>query len=93
MLVRSQPAVGCLAAGGGSGVFEVNTPEGCTWTAASNDGWLHVTAGPSGSGDGAVSFSADANPGPPRTGTIVAGGRIFTASQAGAGALTLAPRR
>jgi Putative binding domain, N-terminal/Viral BACON domain len=92
LYVLSPPSVG-LAAGGGSGVFEVNTPEGCAWTAASNDGWLHVTAGPSGSGDGVVSFSADANPGSPRTGTIVAGGRIFTASQAAAGALTLAPRR
>jgi Putative binding domain, N-terminal/Viral BACON domain len=86
------PAAVALEAGGGSGVFEVNTPEGCGWTAASNDGWLRVTAGTSGSGDGAVSFTADANPGPPRTGTIVAGGRLFTASQAGAGAVTLAPR-
>jgi hypothetical protein len=81
------PATAALAAGGGAGSFEVNTPEGCPWTAVSNDGWLHVTAGASGSGDGSVSFSADANPGPARTGTIVAGGRLFTVSQAGAGTL------
>jgi hypothetical protein len=86
--VLSPSSVG-LAASGGSGSFEVNTPEGCTWSAASNDAWLHVTAGASGSGDGTVSFSADANPGSARTGTIAAGGRTFTASQAAAGALTL----
>jgi hypothetical protein len=83
------PATAAFGAGGGSGSFEVNTPEGCTWSAASNDAWLHVTAGASGSGDGTVSFSADANPGSARTGTIAAGGRTFTASQAAAGALTL----
>jgi hypothetical protein len=92
LYVLSPSAVG-LEAVGGSGAFEVNTPEGCTWTAGSNDAWLRVTAGSSGSGDGTVSFSVDANPGPPRTGTIVAGGRLFTVSQAGAGALALAPHR
>jgi hypothetical protein len=80
--VVSPPAV-ALDAGGGAGIFEVNIPEGCGWTAASNDAWLRVTAGPSGSGDGTVGFSADPNPGPARTGTIVAGGRLFTVSQAG----------
>ena len=85
------PAFVSLQGTGGSGIFEVNTPEGCTWTAVSNDAWLHVTAGASGSGDGTVSFSADANLGSVRTGTIVAGGRAFTASQAAAGALRFSP--
>src|SRR4029453_3814508 len=82
------PWSAALGASGGSGSFEVNAPEGCTWSATSNNAWLRVTAGGSGSGDGTVSFSADANPGAARTGTIVAGGRTFTASQAGAGAVT-----
>jgi hypothetical protein len=86
LVVLSPPSV-VVEPGGGSGAFEVNTPEGCTWTAASNDGWLRVTGGSSGSGDGTVSFSVDPNPGPARTGTIVAGGRLFTISQAGATAL------
>jgi hypothetical protein len=85
------PSSAPVAAGGGSGAFEVNTPEGCSWTAVSNDGWLHVTAGASGSGDGTVGFSAEPNPGPARTGTIAAGGKTFTASQAAGGALTLSP--
>jgi hypothetical protein len=65
----------------------VNTPEGCTWSAASNDGWLRVTGGGSGSGDGTVSFSVDANPGPTRIGSISAGGRALTVTQAAGGTL------
>jgi Viral BACON domain/Putative binding domain, N-terminal len=79
------PASAAVAAGGGSGSFEANTKEACTWSATSNDAWLRVTAGTSGSGDGTVSFSADANPGPARMGTIVVGGRTFTVLQAGPG--------
>jgi Putative binding domain, N-terminal/Viral BACON domain len=78
-------AVGSI---GGSGTFEVNTKEACTWSATSNDAWLHVTAGGSGSSDGTVSFSADLNPGPARAGTIVVGGRLFTVSQAAVGTIT-----
>jgi hypothetical protein len=78
------PASAQMGIDGGPGTFEVNVAEACPWTAASNDGWLHVTGGTSGSGDGVVHFSADANAGPPRVGTIIAGGRTFTVSQAGA---------
>ena len=87
------PASAAVAAGGGSGTFEVNTKEACTWTVTSNDPWLRVTAGGSGSGDGTVTFSADPNPGGARTGALGVGGLTFLASQAGAGALTgAAPR-
>ena len=79
------PASAAIAAAGGSGSFEVNTKDACPWTATSNDGWLRVVAGGNGAGDGTVSFTADPNPGPARTGTIVVGGKPFTASQAAAG--------
>jgi hypothetical protein len=82
------PPSAALGVGGGAGTFEVNTKDACPWTATSNDAWLHVTAGGSGSGDGTVTFSADANPGTARTGTIVVGGKTFTVSQAGVGGLT-----
>ena len=81
------PPSAAIAAAGGSGTFEVNTKEACPWTAASNDAWLRVTAGGNGAGDGTVGFSADPNPGPARTGTIVVGGKPFTASQAAAGTI------
>jgi hypothetical protein len=85
--VLSPPAA-AVAAIGGSGTFEVNTKEACTWNATSNDPWLRVTAGASGAGDATVTFGADVNLGPARTGTIVVGGRPFTVSQAAVGTIT-----
>ena len=54
----------------------------CTWTAASNVGWLIVTSGPGGVGNGIVSFNVDANLGAARTGTIAINGQAFTVAQA-----------
>ena len=82
------PPSAAVGAIGGSGTFEVNTKDACTWSATSTDAWLRVTAGGSGSSDGTVSFSADLNPGPARTGTIVVGGRPFIVSQAAVGTIT-----
>jgi hypothetical protein len=57
---------------------------GCTWTAQSDASWLAVTAGATGSGNGAVSFSAAANNGSTsRTGTLQIGGQPFTVTQEG----------
>ena len=47
------------AAGSDSDVFTISGP----WTAVSNSSWLHTTA--SGTGDGVLTFSFDANPGRP----------------------------
>lgn len=82
-LVPSSVSVG---AGGGPGSFVVNTPSGCAWTVASNATWITITGGSSGSGNGTVSFSVAANPGPARTGTITVAGQTFVVSQAGTGA-------
>jgi all-beta uncharacterized protein/BACON domain-containing protein len=73
-----------VPAGGESGSFDVRTADGCAWTATSNVNWLTVTAGATGSGNGTVRYSAAANTGPQRTGTITAGGQTFTVTQ-GAG--------
>lgn len=69
------------AAGGPSSVA-VNAPAGCTWTAASNDGWLTITGGASGSGAGTVSFAVAANTGAARTGTLTVAGHSFVVTQA-----------
>jgi hypothetical protein len=67
---------------GGSGTVSVTTGVDCEWTAISNhSSWLHVTGGSSGTGLGTVSWTADANSGPPRDGTITIGGEIFTVHQ------------
>ncbi|MGC2238939.1 MAG: BACON domain-containing carbohydrate-binding protein [Pyrinomonadaceae bacterium] len=66
-----------------TGGFTVNSGAGCMWTASSNDSWINITSGNSGSGSGDVTFSVQMNTGQARTGTITAGGQTFTINQAG----------
>jgi glucose/arabinose dehydrogenase len=74
-----------IAAGGvQSSAVAVTAPAGCAWTAASNDTWITVASGSSGTGGGQVVFRVAPNPGPARTGTLTIAGRTFTVSQAGA---------
>ena len=76
-----------VAAAGGAGSTAVNAPSGCAWTGVSNDtGWLTVTSGANGSGNGSVGFSASANASSsPRSGTLTVAGQTFTVTQSGAG--------
>ncbi|MBI4917566.1 MAG: VCBS repeat-containing protein [Acidobacteria bacterium] len=76
------PTSASVVAGGGTGSVAVTAGAGCDWTAVSNDAWVLVTFGSSGSGNGSVSYSVDANTGPARSGTITAAGRTFTVNQA-----------
>src|SRR4029079_8817206 len=55
---------------GDSSSTSVTTSAGCTWTATTNDSWITIGAGATGSGNGAVQFFVAANNGPARTGTI-----------------------
>ncbi len=71
-----------LDGGSGSGSFAVATQEGCSYTAVSNASWITITAGGTGTGNSTVSFSAAANTGVARTGTITVGGQTFTINQA-----------
>lgn len=66
---------------GGTGTFGVTAGTGCTWTAASNVGWIQVTQGASGSGSGTVGYSVSANSGAARVGTVTAAGKTFTVNQ------------
>jgi hypothetical protein len=70
------------------GVVTVTTPSSsiCSWTAASNDSWITITSGSSGSGNGTVGYSVAANNGFSRTGTITIGGQTFIITQASANA-------
>ncbi len=67
---------------GGSGSFNLTAGAACDWQAVRSDNWITITGGASGAGNGTVSFSVAANPGPARTGTITVGGRLFTITQA-----------
>ena len=80
------PTSQAMPLGGGTGLTDVTAPTGCAWTAVSNStGWLTVTSGASGNGNGTVGFSTTANPnGTPRSGTITIAGRTFSVTQAAA---------
>jgi hypothetical protein len=68
---------------GGPGSVAVTAAAGCGWTAVSQASWLHVTAGASGDGDGAVGYLVDANTTTsPREGTVAIAGHVFTVRQA-----------
>jgi hypothetical protein len=67
---------------GGAGTpIAVSAGTGCGWTATSNDSWLTITSGASGSGNGTVRFNVAANSGKKRTGTLTVAGQTFTVEQ------------
>jgi hypothetical protein len=69
----------------------VTADAGCAWTAVSNNFWITVTAGASGSGNGSVNYSVGPNIAPgPRTGSITIGGQAFSITQAAAATCSFA---
>ena len=82
------PTTRAVPPGGGSSTFSVATTAGCAWTAASQAGWITVTSGSSGSGNGTVGFTAAANTGPARSGTLLIAGQQRTITQASGGTCT-----
>jgi len=82
--ISLNPPSQVAAVGSGSGSVAVTAGAGCAWTAVSGAAWIAVTAGASGSGNGTVQFTFEANTtGVPRSGTITIGGQQFTITQAG----------
>ncbi len=71
---------------GNTGTVAVTTSLGiCSWAAVSNDSWITVKSGNSGTGNGTVRYSVT-NSVLTRTGTITIGGQTFTVTQAGVNA-------
>ena len=61
-----------------SSSFKIAVSEGSTWTASSNDGWITVTGGGSGSDEGIVTYDISENPAStPRVGSITVNGKTF----------------
>jgi hypothetical protein len=76
------PASGSSPAAGGGGMFTVTTQAGCAWTATTGDAWITVATA-SGTGTGEVSYTVQANgTGLSRSGTITAGGKSYSLTQA-----------
>ena len=76
------PASRSFSASGGIGTVDVTTGSGCTWAATSNDPWITITSGFSGTGDGTVGYSVAAfASGNSRTGTLNIAGQTFVVLQ------------
>jgi uncharacterized protein (TIGR03437 family) len=76
------PQSGTVAAAGGTGSISVSAATGCLWSATSSSAWLSVTAGAAGSGNGTVQYTAQANTGGARTGSVKVQDKTFSLSQA-----------
>jgi len=76
--------IGVPAAGGSGFAVTMTTQASCAWSATSNSSWLTFTTGSSGSGSGVVQYSALANLGTQKAGTITIGGQAFAVTQVGA---------
>jgi hypothetical protein len=66
---------------GGEGSVDVTAPNGCSWTAVSNDLWITITSGASGTGNGMINFTVAANTAGSRVGTITIAGQVFTVQE------------
>ncbi len=82
------PTTRAMPVGGGNSTFSVATAAGCAWTSDSEAGWITITSGESGTGNGTVGFSAAANTGPARSGTLVIAGQDVTVTQPSGGTCT-----
>ncbi len=80
------PTSASYAAAGGTGSVAVTTTPGCNWTAASNNSFITITSGASGSGSGTVNYSVAANTvSTSRNGSMTIAGLTFSVTQAGTG--------
>jgi hypothetical protein len=75
------PSSQSFSSAGGAGAITVVSPPGCQWTSRSNDAWISVQSGLTGSGSGRVEYSVDASSGGSRSGTISIGDATFTVTQ------------
>ena len=77
------PASRSFAAAGGPGQVQVDTQAGCTWTAASNAGWMSVST-ITGIGPGTVMYTVQPSTDTAtRNGAIVVAGQQHAVSQSG----------
>ena len=77
------PTSASFTSAGGTGTVNVTAGAGCAWTAVSNNSFITVAGGASGSGSGTVTYSVAANSLPSRIGTLTIAGQTHTVTQAG----------
>jgi glucose/arabinose dehydrogenase len=94
--LRLDPPSLAFPASGGSGTVAVTAPDACSWTAATPDPWITITAGASGAGNGTVRYDVAASTeARPRTGAVRIASQVHTVRQANPPRCTLevSPRR
>ena len=73
-----------IASGTENGKVNISAPAGCSWNVQSNDSWITITSGASGSGSGEVSYTVDANPtSTSRNGSLTVAEKTLPVTQAG----------
>jgi hypothetical protein len=85
------PVSATIGAGGGQLEVDVSARGGCSWTAASNAGWIVVTSGEKGDNNGRVRLTVQPNSGPDRSGTVTIAGHTFTVNQTSGCSFTVTP--
>lgn len=76
------PQANAYSPQGATGTVTVKTSLFCPWTAKANEGWITITSGSSGTGNGTVSYSVSANnTGAGRIGSLTIGGQGFYVMQ------------
>ena len=72
-------------ASGGASNVAVMAPDTCAWSAVNTNGWISITSGSNGFGNGVVNYTIAANVSSlARTGTLVVAGQSFAVRQGGA---------
>jgi hypothetical protein len=77
------PTHATLSASAGSDSVTVTTTSACTWTATSQDSWISITDGSSGTGSGTVTYDVTANGKKDRTANMTIAGQTFAVTQSG----------
>ena len=86
------PTSSGFAAVGGPATVTVMTQAGCNWTAVSNNAFITITSGASGSGNGTVNYSVNARLiSTPRSGSLTIAGLTHSVSQEGGGGGSTCP--
>jgi uncharacterized protein (TIGR03437 family) len=83
------PASQHFEASGANASVDVTTAGYCAWTATSNAGWLTITSGSGGLGNGPISYNVAPNTGPARSAALTISGQAFNVTQAAGCGFTL----
>ncbi|MBI3683138.1 MAG: pre-peptidase C-terminal domain-containing protein [Acidobacteria bacterium] len=77
---------------GGEARVAVTAGPACRWTASSNAAWITIVSGTEGTGNGAVTYRVEPNPGSTaRSGTLTIAGQTVSLTQSGCAAIAPQP--